>query len=1030
MSTGDEGPLDRLPAPRESQSTLAISPMAAELAALLHASFGDAVDELRVEGDEPLVLDDPAYAYVTQNSQHQLFCVGYEDGRARGRREHVAMLEPGQLLLALPPSESHAEPTVLLLAGAAGSHVLRFPTRRLVEALAASETRNRERLASLFDGWVRLLIAMLPSAPVPTRSEAVGPGLTLGPIGVPIRAKEGVVWIALGSAPSRFGGVRVGEHDDVVPRQWPLTETTWVVGGVAGAPLSMRAPSSSVPLSAQGEWTHGARTATSTDLLLKNKSISFADELYRFVVAHLARQRVEIARTRIELDGASRANERAFVADALEQLALVGRGERLAEEEAAAKTPFEHAGRHIAKFLGVTELRAPWPPGPERAPLGKIQTAVSQITTVRTRRVLLEGAWWRNDSGALLGFLLDDNDEVNDDRLNPVALIPTARGYELHDARASEPSRVTDTIAERLHPQAYQFYPTLPDRALKPLDILRFSARGATRDVAFVVLVGLGLGSLSTLIPLLTGQVFDSLIPGAERALLVQLALVLALVYIGQGLFDIARGIALVRAQTRMDASLEAGVWDRLLNLPLPFFREYAAGDLASRAAGIGGIRDVLAGTTLSALLGGLFSIWNFFFLFAIDPGLAIAATILVAIAIIPSLLATHYGLKRQRAVAAIDGKIEGLLLQLLTGIAKLRVTAAESRAFAVWASLFARRRDADLGAERVNVRVALIQTVYPIICSMVLYWVLAGGEKQKTSTGMFLAFSTAFGMFLSSTLQVIEATLHGLAAIPMYERAKPILDAKAEGQGGGLRIGLRGEIEVNHVSFRYAARGPLILDDVSFQIAPDEFVALVGPSGSGKSTLLRLLLGFENPTEGGVYYDGHALQSLDVRAIRKQIGVVMQNSRVMGGDIFSNIVGSTGLTIDDAWAAARHAALDRDIEAMPMGMHTVIAQGGGTLSGGQKQRLLIARALASDPRVVFFDEATSALDNVTQAIVSESLESLRVTRVVIAHRLSTIRHADKIIVLEKGRVVQMGRFEELIAVPGAFKKLADRQMV
>jgi len=479
-----------------------------------------------------------------------------------------------------------------------------------------------------------------------------------------------------------------------------------------------------------------------------------------------------------------------------------------------------------------------------------------------------------------------------------------------------------------------------------------------------------------------------------------------------------------------MDATLEAGVWDRLLSLPLPFFREYSAGDLSSRAAGIGGIRDLLAGTTMNALLGGIFSIWNFVFLFVIDPALALVATALVAVAVVPSVFMTRFGLKRQRIVSAIDGKIGGLLLQLLTGISKLRVTAAENRAFAVWARLFARRRDADIGTERVYVRIGVFQDVYPLLCTMVLYWMLAGTGKQKVTTGLFLAFSTAFGLFLGATMQVIDAVLHSLAAVPMYERAKPILEARGESLGTGERVSLKGGIEVNHASFRYASDGPLILDDVSFAIEPDEFVALVGPSGSGKSTLLRLLLGFENATEGGVYYDGHALAGLDVRAVRKQIGVVMQNSRVMGGDIFTNIVGSTGLTQDDAWNAARNAALDKDIEAMPMGMHTVIAQGGGTLSGGQKQRLLIARALAADPRIVFFDEATSALDNVTQATVSESLESLRVTRVVIAHRLSTIRHADRIIVLEKGKVVQMGRFDELVAVEGPFQKLAKRQMV
>ncbi len=540
----------------------------------------------------------------------------------------------------------------------------------------------------------------------------------------------------------------------------------------------------------------------------------------------------------------------------------------------------------------------------------------------------------------------------------------------------------------------------------------------------------MALGSLTTLIPLLTGQVFDTIIPGAERGLLLQLSMVLFFVYLGQGLFDVARGLALVRAQTRMDVTLEAAIWDRLLSLPLPFFRKYSAGDLASRAAGIGAIREVLAGTTLTALLGGVFSLWNLGFLYYVDPGLALAATGLVVLAGVPAALATRYALNRQREVAKLDGKIEGLLLQFFSGISKLRVTATENRAFSVWARLFARRRDQDLGAEWVNVRMSVFQSAFPILCSMVLYWMLAGTGEQKISTGQFLAFAVAFGLFLGATLHVVDAILHSLMVVPMYERAKPILSERSESQGGGVRPDLKGSIEVNHVSFRYDPEGPLVLDDVSVQIGADEFVALVGPSGSGKSTLLRLLLGFEDPTAGGIFYDGQALSGLDVRVVRRQIGVVMQNSRVMAGDILSNIVGSTGLGLDEATQAARAAALDKDVEAMPMGFHTVVSQGGGTLSGGQRQRLLIARALASQPRILFFDEATSALDNITQEVVSQSLEGLRVTRVVIAHRLSTIRHADKIVVLEGGRVVQTGRFEELMAVEGPFQALAKRQTV
>jgi ATP-binding cassette subfamily C protein len=298
-------------------------------------------------------------------------------------------------------------------------------------------------------------------------------------------------------------------------------------------------------------------------------------------------------------------------------------------------------------------------------------------------------------------------------------------------------------------------------------------------------------------------------------------------------------------------------------------------------------------------------------------------------------------------------------------------------------------------------------------------------------TTGQFLAFYAAFTVLLRSALDVLGAVLGVVAVIPLYERAKPILTEPPENEGtAGGRTELRGQIELGHVRFRYQADGPMILDDVTLRIEPGEFVAIVGPSGSGKSTLLRLLLGFEKPTEGGVYYDGQALASLDVRAARQQIGVVLQNSDVVEGDIFTNIVGSSGRGVEDAWRAARQAAFDKDVQAMPMGMHTLVSAGRSTLSGGQRQRLLIARALVANPRILFFDEATSALDNETQAVVSDSLDTLRVTRVVIAHRLTTIQRADRIVVLERGRIVETGRFTELVARNGVFTALARRQML
>jgi ABC-type bacteriocin/lantibiotic exporter with double-glycine peptidase domain len=264
-----------------------------------------------------------------------------------------------------------------------------------------------------------------------------------------------------------------------------------------------------------------------------------------------------------------------------------------------------------------------------------------------------------------------------------------------------------------------------------------------------------------------------------------------------------------------------------------------------------------------------------------------------------------------------------------------------------------------------------------------------------------------------------------------MMERIKPILQEEPEAAGGAADPGdLSGQITLSDVSFRYGEDSPLALDNVSFNVDPGEFVAIVGPTGCGKSTLLRLLLGFETPTAGAVLFDGQEMTQLEVGAVRRQCGVVLQNGQLLAGDIKSNIIGSSGYTIEDAWTAARMAGIDKQIEAMPMGMHTVLSEGATTLSGGQRQRIMIARALVSRPRIILFDEATSALDNPTQKVVAESMRQLNATRIIIAHRLSSVAEADRVIVLDQGRIVQRGRYEELLAdQDGLFASLASQQL-
>jgi NHLM bacteriocin system ABC transporter ATP-binding protein len=406
----------------------------------------------------------------------------------------------------------------------------------------------------------------------------------------------------------------------------------------------------------------------------------------------------------------------------------------------------------------------------------------------------------------------------------------------------------------------------------------------------------------------------------------------------------------------------------------------------------------------------------------------------LILVSFLISLWCGYLQVRHQRSMSSIRGRISGMVLQFINGISKFRVSGTEGRAFASWAREFSGQKQVSMNSLKVGNRLEVFNAAFPILATAGIFYYTAQLMKDPKitplTTGDFLAFNAAFGQFLTAMLQLSTSIVGVLNIVPLFERAKPIFQTLPEVDQGKSDPGeLKGNIELNHIAFRYRPDTPLVLRDLSLSIKAGQFVAFVGSSGCGKSTLFRLLLGFERPESGAIYYDGQDLAGLDIGSVRRQMGVVLQNGRLLSGDIFTNIIGSAPLTLDDAWQAAEMAGLAEDIRGMPMGMHTVISEGGGGLSGGQRQRLLIARAIVGRPRILLFDEATSALDNQTQAIVGQSLEKLQATRIVIAHRLSTILNADKIFVFDKGVVVQCGTYDELMAQEGLFAELAKRQI-
>ena len=968
------------------------------------APFAAATAFRPLPGDRPLPLR-RGHVWIVGEGRVDVFATtpAREDG-AYGHRTHLFRVEAGGPLFGVTAPGDGLE---LLAVGSTGTTLAELPAAEVWAR--AADPATRDQAVGLLHDWVAEVYEALAGRERVRRFVALDAGQeTEADAGACVCPAPGVGWIEHRTGASRLMGraeapLGPGELLPVSPRGWVECD--------GPARLALRATAEVLD-------DDPGRAAAALDRL--------HGVLLAVTAARLAEaDRAALARLR------SRAEEgESVMAASLAGLAQVldpahrrgGMRLRAAVADAREDTLFA-AFRLVAEAQGIhVELGAGGVTADRKNPVD----ALAQAARVRVRRVTLREGWWRGDAGPLLARTAEGSE--------PVALLPLAGGgYELWHPAERSGRRVDDAVAAGLEPFAWSLYRPFGPEPLGAWPLLRFGVAGSGRDLATAGMAALAVAGLALLTPIAIGILYDSIIPGAERGQLVQLACVLLVCALGTAAFQVVRGVALLRLETRIGTAVQAALWDRLLALPLPFFRDYSAGDLAVRAMGIEEIRRTLSGAAVSALVGGLFSLTNLALLVHYDLVLGAIAAALLAFAFGASLLGAWLQLRLTRETLLVRARSSGMVLQLLSGIAKLKVVGAEVRAFGVWARLFREQRRLRFRTRTLGGRLTVFNACYPLFCSMVLFHAILGraGTPTALSTGEFLAFVAAFSLCLGATLSTSNALISSLGVVPLYEQLRPILQTPPESSAGKHPPGeLSGAIELQHVHFRYHADGPEVLHDVSVRIHPGQFVAFVGPSGSGKSTLFRLLLGFEHPEAGSIYYDGQELSGLDIQALRRQVGVVLQQGRLMAGDLYHNIVGSSLATHDDAWEAARMAGLDDDIRQMPMGMHTVLNEGASTLSGGQRQRLMIARAVVNRPRILLFDEATSALDNRTQDIVTQSLSRLQTTRVVIAHRLSTIVNADQVYVVQGGRIVESGTCAELLARNGPFAEMARRQLI
>ena len=649
---------------------------------------------------------------------------------------------------------------------------------------------------------------------------------------------------------------------------------------------------------------------------------------------------------------------------------------------------------------------------------------IARVSHFVIREIVLEGKWYKKDCGAFIAF--------SGERKNPLAIIP--RGpyrYVCYDPKTGAYSTVTGKLAEELLPNAYMLYRPFPNKVLGIKDLITFGMQKVyTSDLVRLGVMALFGVLIGMLIPYINQQAYDRFIPMGNASGLASLGILLLACGLGNISFTIVKNLAVFRSVNTMEYAVQSAVFDRLFNLPESFYRNYDAASLGIKAMQVTTVFTALGSGAVTAALSALFSLFYLFQMFRYSKDMSIAAIIMLFIVILIITAIGLHQIKYEKEMIDQDAASQSQLFQTIRGISKLRMAGAEERALQRYIEKLVAFCQLKNTKEKLTYITSALIAGVQILFSLVFYFMMIR-KNIDLSIGAFSAFNAAFGSFSSAMFTLAQEFLMVNHIKPAMDEVKAILEALPENSDdAGMPGDIEGEIEISSVTFGYDKEQEPVLKDFSLHVQPGEYIGIVGASGCGKSTLLKLLLGFEKPQIGKIYYDNQDIDGLDKRELRKKFGVVLQDGGLISGSIYENItITAPGVKMERVNETVRDVGLEDDIKGMPMGLHTVVSEEAGTISGGQRQRVLIARAIVGKPKVIFLDEATSALDNATQLQVVNTLERLNATKIVIAHRLSTVMNCDRIIVMDKGRIKEEGNYQELMEQKGLFYELAVRQI-